>query len=160
MPYWTKTFDGLPEHLTKVREFTRLVAVGRDGADLVEMVASELAGNAIQHSASGRPGGKFILELADLRDGWQVRVIDEGGPKLPCICQLASIEDAKDLDELGDEVETGRGLAMVAEVSSDWGVQGNQSSRSVWAKIVIPGTDQGDRPVEESHERRLDRAHR
>lgn len=159
MPYWSKTFDGLPEHLTKVREFTRLVAVGRDGADVVEMVASELAGNAIQHSASGRPGGKFILELADLRDGWQVRVVDEGGPQTPRLCPLASIEDAEDLDVLGDEVEAGRGLAMVAEVSSDWGVQGGQNSRAVWAKILIPDGPR-DSPAEEPHERRLERARR
>ena len=160
MPTWSKTFDGLPEHLTKVRQFTRLVAVGRDGADLLEMVASELAGNAIQHSASGRPGGKFILELADLRDGWQVRVIDEGGPNMPRICPLASIEDAHDLDGLGDEIEAGRGLAMVAEVSSDWGVQGDQNSRSVWAKILIPGDDRRDSFADQPHEGRFDRARR
>jgi anti-sigma regulatory factor (Ser/Thr protein kinase) len=152
MPYWSKSFYGLPEHLTKVREFTRLVAGGRDGAELVEMVVSELAGNAIQHSASGRPGGKFTLELADLQDGWHIRVVDQGGPKVPSACALTSIEDAEDLDDLGDEIEAGRGLAIVAEVSASWGFLGDHTTRSVWAKILIPGQSQHESLEEESKE--------
>ena len=140
MQYWSRNFEGLPEHLTEVREFTRFVAGDRDGADLVEMVASELAGNAIQHSESGGPGGKFTLQLAALQDRWQIRVIDEGGPKVPCMRGLASIESAEDLDALGDEAERGRGLAMVSAVSSAWGVLGDQISRVVWAEIQISRT--------------------
>jgi serine/threonine-protein kinase RsbW len=153
VPYWSKSFEGQPEHLKEVREFTRLVAGGREGADLVEMVASELAGNAIQHSESGRPGGKFTLQVGDSRDGWQVSVVDEGGPKEPRICTLTSIDNAEDLDDLGDEVEAGRGLAMVAVVSSAWGVRGDKNSRSVWAQILIPGSQRRDRLVEASDER-------
>ncbi|MBS2546919.1 ATP-binding protein [Catenulispora sp. NL8] len=140
MSYWSKSFEGLPEYLTAVREFTRLVAGDREGADVMEMVASELAGNAIQHSESGEPGGKFTLQVAGFPDRWQIRVIDEGGPTVPHICELPSIDSAEDLDYLGDEAEAGRGLAMIAAVSSVWGVIGDQTSRSVWAEILIPGT--------------------
>jgi len=139
MSYWSRDFAGLPEHLTEVREFTRIVAGDREGADLVEMVASELAGNAIQHSESGGPGGKFTLQVADFHDRWHVRVIDEGGPRVPHLCELTSIESAEDLDKLGDEVEAGRGLAMVAAVSSAWGVVGDRKAHEVWAEIMASG---------------------
>lgn len=139
MSHWTREFKGLPEHLTEVREFTRFVAGDRDGADLMEIVASELAGNAIQHSESGGPGGRFTLQVADHQDRWQIRVIDEGGPIEPHICELASIESLEDLDKLGEEAEAGRGLAMVAAVSSAWGVLGDHTSRVVWAEILIAG---------------------
>ncbi|WP_323747633.1 ATP-binding protein [Catenulispora rubra] len=137
--YWLRTFEGRPEHLTTVREFTRSVAGGRDGADLMEMVASELAGNAIQHSQSGGPGGRFMLQVLDFRDRWQICVIDQGGPTVPHICEFASFESADDLAELGDEVEAGRGLAMVAAVSSAWGVAGDRKAREVWAEIKTSG---------------------
>ena len=139
MSYWTRDFKGQPEHLTEVRQFTRSVAGDRGGADLMEMVASELAGNAIQHSESGEPGGMFTLQVADHQDRWQIRVIDEGGPIEPHICELASIESVEDLDKLGDEAEAGRGLAMVAAVSSAWGVLGDRTSRVVWAEILMAG---------------------
>ena len=139
MSHWSRNFEGLPEHLTKVREFTRTVAGHRTGADLVEMVASELAGNAIQHSGSGEPGGKFTIQVADFEDRWQVCVIDEGGPKVPHVCERASVENVEALDQLGDEAEAGRGLSMVAAVSSAWGVRGDRTSRTVWAEIAISG---------------------
>ena len=139
MSYWTRDFKGRPELLTEVRQFTRSVAGDRGGADLMEMVASELAGNAIQHSDSGGPGGKFTLQVADHQDRWQIRVIDEGGPTEPHICEAASIESVEDLDKLGDEAEAGRGLAMVASVSSAWGVLGDHTSRVVWAEILMAG---------------------
>lgn len=136
---WLRTFEGLPEHLTKVREFARLVVGDRDGADLMEMVVSELAGNAIQHSRSGEPGGKFALQVLDFQDRWHIQVFDQGGPTVPRICELMSIESPEDLDKLGDEAEAGRGLAMVAAVSSAWGVVGDGTSRAVWAEIRTSG---------------------
>lgn len=140
MAYWSRNFEGLPEYLTDVREFTRFVAGNRGGADLLEMIASELAGNAIQHSDSGGPGGQFTLQLAGLEDRWHVRVVDQGGSQEPHVCERPSIENMKDLDGLGDEAESGRGLAMIAAVSSSWGVLGDQASRAVWAEVLISET--------------------
>lgn len=138
---WLRTFEGVPEHLTTVRAFARLVVGDRDGADLMEMVLSELAGNAIQHSRSGEPGGQFTLQVLDLQDRWHIRVFDQGGPKVPRIRELTPIESPEDLDTLGDEAEAeaGRGLAMVAAVSSAWGVVGDRTSRAVWAEIRTSG---------------------
>ncbi|NUR93781.1 MAG: ATP-binding protein [Kribbellaceae bacterium] len=140
VPYWSRIFEGLPECVADVREFIRKAIGDDDGADLVELVASELAGNAIRHSGSGEPEGQFILHVAALRNRWIVRVDDAGGVTEPHICASPAIKNAKDVDDYSDEVvETGRGLALVAAVSSEWGVFGDERARAVWAKIKIPG---------------------
>jgi hypothetical protein len=102
------------------------------GADLVVMAVSELAGNAIVHTASGEPGGQFVVHLAAFADRWQVRVDDEGSPNEPRV-----VVDLIDDDELGDS-ESGRGLAMVAAISKAWGVLGDRYARAVWAEIPYP----------------------
>ncbi|WP_194906244.1 ATP-binding protein [Catenulispora rubra] len=138
MSYWSKTFDGRPEHVSEVRKFTRKVIGDYKGADLVELVASELAGNAVRHSDSGEPGGQFTLHLATFPNRWQVRVDDAGGPRELHVCEPKPIESIDDLDAFGDEVEAGRGLALVAAVSSQWGVLGDQAGRAVWVEILKP----------------------
>lgn len=138
MPYWSKSFDGRPECVAEVREYARKVVGDRKGADLVELIASELAGNAIRHSDSGEPGGQFTLHIAALINRWKVRVDDAGGTKVPHVCEPPPINSAEDLDRFGDEIEAGRGLALVAAVSSCWGVLGNEAARAVWAEIPIP----------------------
>jgi hypothetical protein len=51
------TFPGRAECLSEGRRFT-LKTLGRvPGVDFAELVASELAGNAMLHSESGRPHG-------------------------------------------------------------------------------------------------------
>jgi anti-sigma regulatory factor (Ser/Thr protein kinase) len=137
--YWSKSFEGLPECVSEVREFTRKVVGDDGGADLVELVASELAGNAIRHSGSGAPEGQFTVHLAALVNRWLVRVDDAGGTTQPHVCAPPVMERTEDLDDYGDEVETGRGLAMVAAVSSEWGVLGDENARAVWAEIQISG---------------------
>jgi len=136
--YWSKTFDGRPECVSEVREFTRKAIGDNDGGDLVELVASELAGNAVRHSDSGKPGGQFTLHLAAFLNRWQVRVDDAGGPNVPHVCEPKPIESIEDLDAFGDEVEAGRGLALVASVSSNWGFLGDQAGRAVWVEISMP----------------------
>jgi anti-sigma regulatory factor (Ser/Thr protein kinase) len=140
MSYWSRSFPGLAEHLTEVRQFTQMVLGDAPGADLVLMVVSELAGNAIVHTASGEPGGQFVVHLAAFADRWQVRVDDQGSATEPRV-----VVDLIDEDEGGDS-ESGRGLAMVAAIAQKWGVLGDRYGRAVWAEIPYPvqplaGTD-------------------
>src|SRR3954466_841038 len=104
MPYWSQSFNGRPECVAEVREYTRTVVGDCAGADLVELVASELAGNAIRHSDSGEPGGQFVLHIAALSNRWQIRVDDAGGTNVPHVCEPAPIESVEDLDRFGDEI--------------------------------------------------------
>lgn len=129
--YWTRTFDGLPEQVAEVREFVRRI-VGDlvDGADDVELVASELAANAIRHSASGNPGGYFVVQVAAFSDAWHVRVTDQGSLGSP------TPMDAEEADE------TGRGLAVVIALTRAWGVIGGSAGhRTVWAEVPFPEDD-------------------
>ena len=148
MPYWSKAFDGVPECVSEAREHTRKLLGDREGAVAVELVVSELAGNAVRHSDSGAPGGRFTVHLAGFYDRWQVRVDDEGGPNMPHVCVPVPMESAKDLDALGDEIEVGRGLTLVAAVSSAWGVLGDQAGRTVWVEILMPRIGRRDRSLE------------
>jgi len=132
MSYWSRSFPGLPEHLGDVRRFTRMVLGDAPGADLVVMAVSELAGNAIVHTASGAPDGQFVVHLAAFADRWKVRVDDEGSPSEPRV-----VVDAIEEDPEGDS-ESGRGLAMVASISRTWGVLGDRCARAVWAEIPYP----------------------
>lgn len=136
MSYWSKSFDGLPQCVAEVREFTRKVVGDHEGADLVELVASELAGNAIRHSDSGNPDGQFTLHVTALLNRWLIQVDDAGGSLEPHVCTPPAMESVEDLDAY-DEVESGRGLALVVAVSSKWGVIGDKNARAVWAEIQM-----------------------
>jgi serine/threonine-protein kinase RsbW len=88
------------------------------------IVGSELATNAITHSDSRKPGGQFIV-LAEAYEGdylW-IEVEDQGGPWIE--------RDPTD--------EHGRGLLVVAALSSDWGIEGDSLARVVWARFDWPG---------------------
>jgi len=132
MSYWSRSFPGLAEYLAEVRQFTQMVLGDAPGRDLVVLAVSELAGNAIVHTASGEPGGQFVVHIAAFVDRWKVRVDDEGSPSEPHV-----IVEVMDLDE-AFQAEAGRGLAMVAAVSQDWGVLGDKYARAVWAEIPYP----------------------
>ena len=128
MDVWSKQFAGRPECLAEARRFT-YAALGRsDGAHIAALVADELAGNAIKHTASGAPGGEFVLRLARFGNRCRVWVDDQGGPTTPSVCA------ARDHDEAG------RGLTIVASLSARWGVEGDEQARSVWAEITFEET--------------------
>ncbi|WP_194904512.1 ATP-binding protein [Catenulispora rubra] len=148
MTYGSKSFDGLAECVAEVRGCINKVLGDREGVDLVELVASELASNAIRHSVSGDRGGQFTVHLAEFVDRWRIRVDDEGGSSVPRVCAVPLIECIEDLDQFGVEAEAGRGLALVAAVSETWGVLGGASARAVWAEILMPGSSSWDRALE------------
>lgn len=125
MDIWSKKFAGRPECLVDVRRFTLAVLGDCDGAYTVALIADELAGNAVKHTASGAPGGEFVLCLARFGNRCRVRVDDQGGPSTPAL----RAPDEQD--------EAGRGLTIVAMLSARWGVDGGEHARSVWAEITF-----------------------
>jgi len=91
-------------------------------ADDVILCASELAANAAIHSRSRLPGGTFIVR-ATISPGhytW-MEVEDSGGPWTPAI---------------SDPAPTRRhGLDIVCALASDWGIDGDDTVRVVWARF-------------------------
>jgi anti-sigma regulatory factor (Ser/Thr protein kinase) len=99
----TRMFGGSADQVACVRAFARAWLLRHQACDDAVLVASELAANAVAHSASGWPGGVFLVALAVLGDA-DVRVIvtDLGGPGLP-----------QDSPDAAADAESGRGLAVV-----------------------------------------------
>jgi hypothetical protein len=91
----------------------------------VTLVATELASNAICHTASGR-GGCFTVEITWWQSVVRVGVTDRGGPAQPRV-----VEDPPD--------EHGRGLLLVSLLSLRTGMCGDQRGRLVWADVRWDG---------------------
>ncbi|MEV7964997.1 ATP-binding protein [Sphaerisporangium sp. NPDC088356] len=112
------------------RAFVRelLGAEGWRDADDAELLVSELVTNAVRHSASGsKPLGLVTLTVTDNGDALHVDVIDEGAPHHVPRVQEPTID--------GD---SGRGLWLVEQIASAWGVREDQAGRTVWFEIAVP----------------------
>ena len=114
----------------------------RLGADLAEagmpaavvgdaaLVVSELVGNAVRY---GRPLPGDVLEVSWSldEDCLRLRVSDGGGPSVPM------------RHEAGPEDVRGRGLAIVAALARDWGVEqisnGTGPPSTVWVELPVKG---------------------
>lgn len=107
----------------QVREARRFLAGALDGcpaADDALLCVSELATNAVLHSRSGWPGGRFTV-CARLREGsLRVAVADEGGPWR---------------QRREGDGQSGRGLLIVRELASRWGREEAGPGRTVWFEI-------------------------
>jgi anti-sigma regulatory factor (Ser/Thr protein kinase) len=98
----SRFFSGRADQVGVVREFARRCLAGHTARDDAVLVASELAANAVAHSASGGAGGLFMVHVSVLSAGQAVVVVtDQGGPGRPCERGA------------GPDAEDGRGLAVV-----------------------------------------------
>lgn len=119
---WRLVARGEERQLAVLRQWASGLLPACPARDDVVMVANELAGNAIRHTASGRDGW-FAVEMTWYGSLVRVAVADCGGPKEPVV-----IEDPGGV--------SGRGLFLVQQLSARMGVSGNQSGRLVWADIA------------------------
>lgn len=97
-----------------------------DLADAAALVVSELATNAVLHART-----PFTVRLLlDARGGVRLEVVD-GSPRRP------------DRRTHSADAATGRGLAIVAELSEAWGVDVTDDGKTVWADLAAPGDASG-----------------
>jgi anti-sigma regulatory factor (Ser/Thr protein kinase) len=91
---------------------------------------SEVASNAVKHSASG-DGGAFEVSVAVSGESVRVEIGDQGSASEP---RLAD-------DELPADVLTGgRGLRIVDMLAAKWGHAGDELGRVVWFEVTAkPG---------------------
>ena len=125
-----------PVSVSAARKFVTdgLVAWRLDGlVDDAELCVSELASNAALHSTAR------FMHVAMRRTGDAVRISVEDDGVVPAAALLPrpSFPDPEDPGELllEDEATTGRGLAIVSIVASDWGVDETERGKRVWADI-------------------------
>jgi serine/threonine-protein kinase RsbW len=117
------TYPGAAEHIRAVRADLRPLLTDCPMADDVILCASELAANAALHSNSRLPGGTFTVR-ATISPGHHIRVEieDNGGP------WTAVTSDAA----------RHHGLDIIRIVASEWGIDGNYTARTIWAKFDWP----------------------
>jgi anti-sigma regulatory factor (Ser/Thr protein kinase) len=121
---WRRVFPGREDQVGQVRGFVAELLAGYPERDDVALCASELATNAIRHTASGR-GGFFAIELSWAGITILLAVADGGAPAGPVLRQ-------RDPDTLE---EAGRGLAVVASLCDKYGAEGDLRGRVVWAQF-------------------------
>jgi len=122
----------LPGHVSEVRRARRFITsvLGDDWPRLddVLVLTSELASNAVKHTASG-DGGHFDVSVAACAGRCRVRVQvgDQGSGSEPR------------LTEIGNQPGTitgGRGLRIVEVLADRWGHGGDELGRVVWFEVA------------------------
>jgi len=93
----------------------------------VELVASELMTNAVDHTrtlyATKDEPGRYRLTLEQLRPGSVVVSVMDFSPSRPKI------------KSPGENTESGRGLQVVKELAARWGVTPTPTGKVVWAEV-------------------------
>ena len=111
---------------------------GRDLlVDDATLCVSELAGNATLHSAS------TFMEVAMRPVGGAVRISVEDDGATPAAAVAPPVRVGAHSDE---QATTGRGLAIVSMLASDWGVETTRRGKRVWAQLVEEGQANEVRP--------------
>lgn len=121
------TFRGEPRQVRRARAFVAAALAGCPARETLLTCVSELAANAVEHTASAA-GGEFTVEVLRPADGVAlVAVTDGGGPDRPVVRAA------------GRFAEGGRGLALVEAYSSRWGYRDAAGGgRTVWAEATWP----------------------
>jgi serine/threonine-protein kinase RsbW len=118
---WRRFFPGEPVQLRTTRKWLEDLLPPCTARGDVIAVASELATNAVRHTASGR-GGQFSVEVTWSAETVRLTVGDGGSPTGPVIT------------EEPDE-EHGRGLLLVRALSQAIDVSGDAGGRLVAATL-------------------------
>ena len=114
------TVPSVPRSVAAVRRYAVGCArdLGRDDtADVLALLVSEVATNAVVHGT-----GEVQVRVSVVRRLLRVEVADESS-RLPT---------PRTADP---EAEGGRGLALVAALASDWGVERTPTGKTVWFEL-------------------------
>ncbi|KAB8197662.1 ATP-binding protein [Nonomuraea phyllanthi] len=122
---WCRNFPGTRAQISEARQFVTSYLGDRPETDTAQLVVSELATNAIRHTRSGLPGGRFGVTVHAGIDLLIIAVLDEGSPSVPHLCQAE------------DEEQSGRGLHLVETLTTRWGIHGDETGRTVWALLPL-----------------------
>jgi len=118
------TIPGRAQAVSGARSFvTRTLSAAGKAADIdsdaATLLTSELVTNAIQHTASGAPGGTVTIVIIDVARGVLIEVIDDGSAGVPVV--------------KGDPfTPDGHGLYLVKQLAAQWGYLRDQAGTTVW----------------------------
>ncbi|MEU8035182.1 ATP-binding protein [Streptosporangium sp. NPDC049078] len=120
---WRGSFPGDPDQLHDVRRLVGALLAGCPVLDDAIACLAELASNAVVHTKSH--GDVFTVEVRLMDGSVRVAVTDAGGPTVPTLPSHVP----------GEMLESGRGLAIVAALSTQMGTEGDEEGRTVWAEL-------------------------
>ena len=119
------TVPGRAEQVPRARAFIARALAARGLRDEVAcLLGSELVTNAVRHSESRLPGGTVTVTVTAERSEILVAVTDDGGPSWPVI------REGQD-----PSAEDGRGLLLVAELSTRWGYRRGDGNLTTWFEV-------------------------
>lgn len=115
-----RSFPCQPEAIAEARRFVRDSLAGHpsETIEIAELMTSELASNCVRHAQTG-----FDLVV---RSAGEIRIEShDRGPGSPSVRSPTPREAA------------GRGLQIVAAMSSDWGVVPTAEGKQVWFTLPV-----------------------
>ncbi|MER7697051.1 ATP-binding protein [Streptomyces sp. NPDC096095] len=121
--------EAAPESVRVARRYVREAAAYQEpetpeGAlGTLELLASELATNAVRHGARLSPGTS-IRVVVDARPGRTRIEVHDGCPTLPHIRSTSTLS------------ERGRGLLLVSLMAAAWGCADRPAGKIVWAVVT------------------------
>jgi anti-sigma regulatory factor (Ser/Thr protein kinase) len=118
----TRVFRGDLSEVRHVRAFVAGLIEGCPAAADVVLLASEIAANAIVHTASGRDGTFSVV--VKLEHGLVTVEVHDCG----ALTEPASAGH-------GAPRESGTGLALVETLADAWGFHGDEDGRVVWFAV-------------------------
>ncbi|MDF5758389.1 ATP-binding protein [Spongiactinospora sp. TRM90649] len=121
---WRAVFPGDQAQLRPLRRWLESLLPACPARDEAQLIAVELAANAIAHTASG-DGGWFIVEVTWCSGVVRIAIADGGSADVPHLVSDATAEH-------------GRGLHLVRELSERTGMAGDARGRLVWAEVRWP----------------------
>lgn len=118
----------LPAKATSPARARRFVAAtlaswGLDGGDEAQLLASELATNALLHART-----PMTVTLADEGDGVVRLAVSDESVALPRGRHFTA------------DSGTGRGLRLVESVAGGWGVDRHAGGKTVWCRVTLGGS--------------------
>jgi anti-sigma regulatory factor (Ser/Thr protein kinase) len=116
----SQPFPGQPSNVARARAFAAGLLEGCPVSDDAVLCVSEFSANAILHTRSGEPGGRFTVRVEIYpQDYVWVEVEDGGGP----------------WERNAGDGLPGHGLDIVDKIASEWGTDGDMRGWIVWARL-------------------------
>lgn len=131
-----RTLPGQAESVGKARTLTRQFLGNDPRVSDASLIVSELATNAIRHSASREEGGAFELRLEMKPDALRIEVVDQGRPT------RAVPPEPGDAFEPGEDPsfphgESGRGHMIVFSLADESGHEQRPERSLWWAELRV-----------------------
>jgi anti-sigma regulatory factor (Ser/Thr protein kinase) len=126
--WWGRDFRGDTAQVSEARRWIEDLLPDCDPLADVLLLTSELCANAVVHTRSGEPGGRFSVDVEWTPASARIVIGDQGSPKVPAIRARTVTTNRTD--------ESGRGLRLVDELADDWGTASRLGHRWVWADIA------------------------